>query len=42
MKNIGIIGSGAFGCALAHTFEKNNKVMLWSFTEEELKIIIVV
>ena len=35
MKNIGIIGSGAFGCALAHTFSKNNNVIMWSFNEEE-------
>lgn len=36
---IGIIGSGAFGCALAHTFSKNNNVIMWSFTEEELNSI---
>ena len=39
MKNIGIIGSGAFGCALGHTFSKNNNVIFWSFTEEELNSI---
>lgn len=32
---IGIIGSGAFGCALAHTFSKNNEIIMWSYTEEE-------
>ena len=35
MKNITIIGSGSFGCALAHVFSKNNKVKIWSFTKEE-------
>lgn len=39
MKNIGIIGSGAFGCALAHTFSKNNNIIMWSFTEEEYNSI---
>lgn len=32
---IGIIGSGAFGCALAHTFSKKNDIMIWSYLEEE-------
>lgn len=32
---IGIIGSGAFGCALAHAFSKNNEINMWSYTEEE-------
>lgn len=31
---IGIIGSGAFGCALAHAFSNNN-IMIWSYLEEE-------
>ena len=35
MKNIAIIGSGAFGCALAYTFSKNNNVTMWSYTKEE-------
>lgn len=35
MKNITIIGSGAFGCALAHTFSKNNNITMWSYTKEE-------
>ena len=35
MKNITIIGSGSFGCALAHVFSKNNNVKIWSFTKEE-------
>ncbi len=32
---IGIIGSGAFGCALAHTFSNKNDIVMWSFSEEE-------
>ena len=32
---IGIIGSGAFGCALAHTFSKKNDIIMWSYLEEE-------
>lgn len=39
MKNITIIGSGSFGCALAHVFSKNNNVKIWSFTEEEKESI---
>lgn len=35
MKNITIIGSGSFGCALAHVFSKNNNIKLWSYTKEE-------
>ena len=35
MKNITIIGSGSFGCALAHVFSKNNNIKIWSFTKEE-------
>lgn len=35
MKNITIIGSGSFGCALAHSFEKNNMVKIWTYTKEE-------
>lgn len=35
MKNIAIIGSGSFGCALANTLIKNNNVKIWSFKEEE-------
>ena len=35
MKNIAIIGSGSFGCALAHQFGKNNNVIMWSYTKEE-------
>lgn len=40
MKNIAIIGSGSFGCALAnHLANKENKVKIWSFKEEEADII---
>ena len=35
MKNIGIIGSGSFGCALAYTFSKRNNIKIWSYTKEE-------
>lgn len=35
MKQIAIIGSGSFGCALAHVFSKNNKIKMWSYTNEE-------
>ncbi len=35
MKNIAIIGSGSFGCALAHAFGNKNNVKMWSFTSEE-------
>lgn len=40
MKNIAIIGSGSFGCALAnHLANKNNNIKIWSFKEEEANII---
>lgn len=40
MKNIAIIGSGSFGCALAnHLASKGNLVKIWSFKEEETNII---
>lgn len=40
MKNIAIIGSGSFGCALAnHLANKNNIVKVWSYKEEEANII---
>lgn len=40
MKNIAIIGSGSFGCALAnHLANKNNIIKVWSFKEEEAKTI---
>jgi len=39
MKNISIIGSGSFGCALAYLFSKKNNVKIWSFKEEEANYI---
>lgn len=39
MKNITIIGSGSFGCALAHTFSKKNNIKMWSYTKEEYESI---
>ena len=40
MKNISIIGSGSFGCALAnHLAMKGNNVKIWSFKQEEADII---
>ena len=40
MKNICIIGSGSWGCALAiHSAKIGHNVKIWSFTEEETNII---
>ena len=39
MKNIGIIGSGSFGCALANVLIKNHNVKIWSFKKEESYVI---
>lgn len=39
MKNIGIIGSGSFGCALATVLIKNHNVKIWSFKKEEADVI---
>lgn len=39
MKNIGIIGSGSFGCALANVLIKNHNVKIWSFKKEEEDVI---
>ena len=39
MKNIGIIGSGSFGCALANVLIKNHNVKIWSFKKEEANVI---
>ncbi len=40
MKNICIIGSGSWGCALAiHCAKLGNQVKIWSFSEEEANII---
>ena len=41
MKNITIIGSGSFGCALAYSLSKNdeNNIKIWSFKSEEADLI---
>ena len=40
MKTICIIGSGSWGCALAiHIANAGHKVKIWSFAEEEAKLI---
>ena len=40
MKNISIIGSGSWGCALAiHLANLGNNVKLWSFSQEEADLI---
>ena len=39
MNNIGIIGSGSFGCALANVLIKNHNVKIWSFKKEEADVI---
>lgn len=40
MKKICIIGSGSWGCALAiHSAKMGHQVKIWSFSEEEAKII---
>lgn len=40
MKNISIIGSGSWGCALAiHLANKGNNVKLWSFSKDEADLI---
>ena len=39
MKNIAVVGSGSFGCALAHILSKNNNVKIWSYTKEEKDLI---
>ena len=40
MKNIAIIGSGTWGCALAiHLSKLGHNIKMWSFTDEEFKDI---
>ena len=40
MKNIAVIGSGSWGVALAiHLAKLGNNVKIWSFDEEETRII---
>lgn len=35
LARIAILGSGSWGCALAHTLSKQNTVVIWSFFPEE-------
>ena len=37
LAKIAILGSGSWGCALAHTLSKQNTVTIWSFFPEETK-----
>lgn len=39
MKNITVIGSGSFGCALSYILSKKNNVKIWSFKKEECNLI---
>lgn len=39
MKNIGIIGSGSFGCSLAHLLSEKNNVKIWSYLKDEADLI---
>lgn len=41
MRNISIIGSGSFGCALAYILSKTreNNIKMWSFKKEEADLI---
>ena len=40
MKNICIIGSGSWGCALAiHAAKMGHNVKIWSFAQEEANLI---
>lgn len=39
MKNIGIIGSGSFGCSLANLLSEKNNVKIWSYLKEEADLI---
>lgn len=41
MKNISIIGSGSFGCALSYILSKNkeNNIKIWSYKKEEADLI---
>lgn len=41
MRNISIIGSGSFGCALAYILSKKqeNNIKMWSFKKEEADLI---
>ncbi len=39
MSNIGIIGSGSFGCALANILSERNNVKIWSYLQDEADTI---
>ena len=40
MKNIGIIGAGSWGTALAVNLAKNNhEITIWSIMEDEIKML---
>ena len=40
MSRIAILGSGSWGCALAHTFSGRNEVIIWSYFPEETEDLI--
>lgn len=40
MAKIAILGSGSWGCALAHTLSKQNEILIWSFFKEETESLI--
>ena len=40
VSRIAILGSGSWGCALAHTLSGRNEVIIWSFFQEETEDLI--
>ncbi|MBQ7792761.1 MAG: NAD(P)-dependent glycerol-3-phosphate dehydrogenase, partial [Clostridia bacterium] len=40
LARVAILGSGSWGCALAHTLSKQNTVVIWSFFKEETESLI--
>ncbi len=40
LARIAILGSGSWGCALAHTLSKQNSVIIWSYFQEETESLI--
>lgn len=40
LAHIAILGSGSWGCALAHTLSKQNTVVIWSYFQEETESLI--
>ena len=40
VSRIAILGSGSWGCALAHTFSGRNEVIIWSYFPEETEDLI--